>query len=95
MLNPGVVGVVHRRHPEFPAHVLRQMFATPIAHVGLEGVGDVFQEDGAEAESVRTGPIVFRPFAIGCRHCLLGGVPKLGFEVEAGVVTVGIIATHE
>src|ERR1017187_8515901 len=33
MLYPGVGGVVHRRHPEFPAHVLPQIFAAPIAHV--------------------------------------------------------------
>src|SRR6266404_5098266 len=33
MLNPRVVGVVHGWHPEFPAHVLPQVFAAPIAHV--------------------------------------------------------------
>jgi hypothetical protein len=30
MLNPGAVGVVHRRHPEFP---VSQIFAAPIPHI--------------------------------------------------------------
>jgi hypothetical protein len=32
------------------------------------------------------GTIVFRRSAIGCRHCLLGGGPKLGFKLEGGAI---------
>jgi hypothetical protein len=47
---------------------------------------DLSQEDEAEAESFRTGTIVFRHDQMGCRHCLLGGGPKLGFKVERGAI---------
>ena len=43
VLDPGVVGVVRRRHAVFPAHVLFEALAAPIGHVegriGEDGVG--------------------------------------------------------
>jgi len=49
-------------------------------------VGNVFQENEAKAESFRTDTIVSRHYQMGCRHCLLGGGPKLGLKIQAGIV---------
>jgi hypothetical protein len=45
----------------------------------LEGVGDVFEEDQAEANV-----LVFRGVHVAAHF--VGGDPKLGFEIEAGIV---------
>ena len=56
MLNPGVVGVVHRRHPEFPAHVLPQVFAAPIAHVERRiGENEIGLEVGMQIRAEAVG----------------------------------------
>src|SRR6059036_3554891 len=56
MLNPGVVGVVHRRHPEFPAHVLPQIFAAPIAHVERRvGENEIGLEVGMQIRAKTVG----------------------------------------
>ena len=53
----------------------------------LEGVGNVFEEDEAEADV-----LVFRSVHVPAH--LVGGSPKLGFKVQAGVVGVSIPHFH-
>ena len=48
-----------------------------------------FQEDEAEAESFRTGTIVFRGVHVPA-HFVRGG-PELGFKVEGGTVADGFL----
>ena len=63
MLNPCEISVVDRRHPEFPANVLPQVFAAPIAHVERRvGENEIGLEVGMQ----------IRPEAIGVARAEIG-----------------------
>ena len=56
MLYPRVVGVVHGRHPVFPAHVLPQVFVAPIAHVEWRvGENEIGLEVGMQVAAEAVG----------------------------------------
>ena len=60
---PLIADVVHRRHPKFPAHVLPQVFAAPVAHVERR-VGE--HEIGLEVG------MQIRPEAVGVAQAEIG-----------------------